>query len=438
VTDITETKLAQEERARFINQLRTAADISERISAILDLDLILHEVVTLLQERFKLYYVSIFLLAETTRELIIRAGSGEVGKLLRQRGNKIALDNEQSLMARAARDHEIVLVNDVSLEPTYLPNPLLPETRAKMVVPLIASSGVLGVLDVEDNHIGRFSQSDLDTFSILSGQIAIALENAHLFAERMRAERALALARDQALEASRLKSQLLANVSHDLRTPLGAILGHTEMLQRGIYGVLLDKQLSITQRIISNTTNLTEMVNKLLDEAQLEAGTLQLAISSFAPTELIEQLQTTVKVLAEAKGLQLSCHIAPDVPPNLSGDPDRLHQILTNLVGNAIKFTEQGAVKVHIYRPDKIHWAMQVSDTGPGIPAEAQSYIFEAFRQVDGTATRKHGGSGLGLSIVKQLTSMMGGQVMLESKIEQGSTFTILLPLGSTQETIIL
>ncbi len=252
--------------------------------------------------------------------------------------------------------------------------------------------------------------------------------------ERKQAEEALALAHDQALEASCLKSQLLANVSHDLRTPLNAILGHTQMLQNGIHGPLLDKQHHINQRIISNVANLTEMVNRLMDQAQLEAGTLKLTVAPFATQDLIKRIQSTMKVLAKAKGLQLSCDIAANIPPMLSGDADQLYQILINLVGNAIKFTEQGSVQIRIYQFDEAHWALQVSDTGPGIPAEAQAYIFDPFRQVDGTVTRKHKGSGLGLSIVRQLVTMMAGEITLKSHVDQGSTFTILLPLARTQE----
>jgi PAS domain S-box-containing protein len=254
--------------------------------------------------------------------------------------------------------------------------------------------------------------------------------------ERKRAEEELAKAHQAALEASRLKSQLLANVSHDLRTPLNAILGYVDMLQEGIYGPVSDKQRSITQKIINSTTHLTSMVNKLLDQAQLEAGTLKLTKTSFAPHSLIDYAQATMGVLAEHKDLQLISDVAADMPVNLSGDLLRLQQIIANLVGNAIKFTEHGVVHLHLYRPDETHWVIQVADTGPGIPVEAQAHIFDVFWQVDGTATRRYTGFGLGLSIVKQLATIMGGQVQVESKLGQGSTFTVLLPLTPEREVV--
>mgnify|MGYP005848789331 CR=1 FL=1 len=247
--------------------------------------------------------------------------------------------------------------------------------------------------------------------------------------QRKRAEEALIHAFNQAVAANQLKTQLLANISHDLRTPINAILGYTEMLQEGLYGPVSVEQKAVTRRIIDNTTNLTHLVGQLLDQAQLEAGTLKLKVSSFDPAELIDRVESTLKLPAQAKGIELNCQISADLPPVLSGDPDRLYQILTNLVDNAIKFTEAGPVEVQLYCPDELHWAMRVTDSGPGIPTEAHAYIFEPFQQLDGTATRAHRGSGLGLSIVKQLTTLMAGEVILESQAGQGSTFIVKLPL---------
>ncbi len=250
-------------------------------------------------------------------------------------------------------------------------------------------------------------------------------------------EETLALARDQALKASRLKSQLLAKVSHELRTPLNAILGFTEMLEFGIYGPLSDKQQETTSEIIDSAKYLTTLVNELLDQAQLDAGKLTLDVSAFAPADLIEYVQSTVEVLAQAKGLTVTADIAANVPATLCGDPARVQQILVNLVSNAIKFTRRGTVQVRLFCPNATHWALQVSDTGSGIPAEAQSSIFEPFQQVDGSMTREHQGTGLGLSIVKQLVALMDGQITVESQIGKGSAFTVILPLQPNYEETV-
>lgn len=252
--------------------------------------------------------------------------------------------------------------------------------------------------------------------------------------ERKQAEEALAQARDQALEASRLKSQLLAKVSHELRTPLGAILGYTELLQYGVFGPLSDEQQKATVEIIDSTQYLTHMVNELLDQAQLETGKVSLNIRSFILADMVNQVETKMNVLAQSKGLTLTTDIAAELPSTLAGDQKRLQQILLNLISNAIKFTQTGGVQVRLYQPDLAYWAIQVADTGIGIPPEAQAYIFEPFQQVDGSITREQTGTGLGLSIVKHLVSLMGGQITLESKVGQGSIFTILLPLNPIPE----
>ncbi|HNB53824.1 MAG TPA: ATP-binding protein, partial [Anaerolineales bacterium] len=235
--------------------------------------------------------------------------------------------------------------------------------------------------------------------------------------------------RDQALEASRFKSELLARVSHELRTPLGAIIGYTELLHSGLYGALTQEQKKVALEVVDSAKHLTQMVNELLEEAQLDARAIQIHAKPFSPAKVLQTLTIRMGVLAQNKGLTLTTALAPELPDTLIGDPARLQQILINLIGNAIKFTPAGTIAVRMYPLDATRWAIDVQDTGPGIPLHAQQYIFEPFRQVDGTMTREHGGTGLGLSIAKRLTELMGGEISLMSEIDQGSTFTVLLPL---------
>ncbi len=235
-------------------------------------------------------------------------------------------------------------------------------------------------------------------------------------------------------EVDRMKSAFVSMVSHELRTPLNAILGYADMLKEHVYGSLTEGQLSTVLRVIANGQRMLGLVNNLLDQAQIEAGKITVMMSAFDPNQMIEDLSSVMSVLASQNGLQLECSVADDVPLNLVSDRHRLHQILVNLVGNAIKFTEKGKVSIRVFRPDTEHWTLEVSDTGPGIPREAQSYIFEPFRQVDGSATRHHAGTGLGLSIVKQLVSLLGGEITLTSEVGQGSTFSVVLPLILEQE----
>ena len=230
-------------------------------------------------------------------------------------------------------------------------------------------------------------------------------------------------------ELERMKSLFVSTVSHELRTPLNAILGYADMLNEGVYGPLTDKQINVIKRILANARRQLNLVNDLLDQAQIEAGTLSLNYTSVNPAHLVEDMHTTMSVLADAKDLELVSHIDDDVPSMLYGDRQRTLQILINLVNNAIKFTEEGQVRVQISRPDQSHWTFQVSDTGPGISPDAQSYVFEPFRREDSSVTRRHSGAGLGLSIVKELVTLMGGEIMLESEVGQGTMFTVQLPL---------
>lgn len=246
----------------------------------------------------------------------------------------------------------------------------------------------------------------------------------------------LARVRDQALEASHFKSELLAKVSHELRTPLGAILGYSELLHEETFGELTPRQKRTTGEIIESTHYLTALVEELLDEAQFQSSTLQLHMEPVATISLLQRTEAKMALLARRKGLEFSWVIDPQVPQTMYGDERRLQQILINLVGNAIKFTKTGQVQVRLYLVAPAEWAMEVKDTGPGIPVEAQSYIFDPFRQVDGSTTREHRGAGLGLSIVKQLTSIMGGRISLHSTMGQGSIFTVFLPLLHPENTI--
>lgn len=243
------------------------------------------------------------------------------------------------------------------------------------------------------------------------------------------AQESLALSRDQALDASRFKSQLLSRVSHELRTPLGGILGYAELLEYKAFGSLTEKQLDAVRNIIESTNYLTGLVNDLLDEAQIESKSLSLNNEYFNPADLLEKIRTSMAVLAAKKGIGCSVEISPDLPSELYGDANRLQQVIINLTGNAIKFTESGEVSVSLRRPAPAQWSIEVRDTGVGIPANEQQNIFEPFRQVSNSITRENRGSGLGLAITKQLVELMGGQIKLESRPGQGSLFTVTLPI---------
>jgi len=231
-------------------------------------------------------------------------------------------------------------------------------------------------------------------------------------------------------EVERLKSTFVAMVSHELRTPLNAILGYGEMFRESVYGPMNEKQVNTADRIVKNTERLLGLINDLLDQAQMEAGKLTINMAPLKPAELIESLHGVLDKIASDKKLKLTSDIDSALPENLIGDHQRLQQILVNLVNNAIKFTDQGGVNVRLFLHQSDQWGIEVTDTGRGIPQAEIPFIFDTFRQVEGTATRTKGGFGLGLAIVKQLVTLMNGEIKVTSEMEKGTTFSITLPLA--------
>ncbi len=230
-------------------------------------------------------------------------------------------------------------------------------------------------------------------------------------------------------EVEKLKSTFVAIVSHELRTPLNAVLGYAEMFKEAVYGPMNDKQVNMADRIIKNTQRLLSLINDLLDQAQMEAGKLTIKMAPLKPAELLESLHGVMDKTAADKGLRLTSEIEDNLPESLNGDATRLHQILVNLVNNAVKFTDKGSVHVKLFYPYQNKWGIEVSDTGHGIPEAELPHIFETFRQVEGATTRVHGGFGLGLAIVRQLVNLMNGEIKVQSTIDVGTTFMVTLPL---------
>ncbi len=248
-----------------------------------------------------------------------------------------------------------------------------------------------------------------------------------------RANQDLVVARQEAEEANRLKSEFLATISHELRTPLNSVIGYADLMLTIMGGSMTDKQCDYIKRIMSNGERLLTLINDILDLSKIEAGHLELVTQTFVPAELLGTVQAEMQPLAHRKELKFEVVLDPALPAALRGDPKRLQQIVTNLLSNAIRFTDKGEVKVQVLRAEGAQWRIIVSDTGIGIPPHALEFIFDEFRQVDGSYQRQYGGTGLGLAIVRKLVTLMGGTVRVESEVGRGSTFTVQLPLDVPQ-----
>ncbi len=236
-------------------------------------------------------------------------------------------------------------------------------------------------------------------------------------------------------EANRLKSEFIANVSHELRTPLGLIINFAELLRDALEDPPKDRT-RLTRyagNILMNGRSLLDLINDLLDLAKIEAGKIELHISSFSAGDTCNALIDFVRPLADKKNIELPTPVIEEMPA-LRSDSGKLKQILYNLLSNAIKFTpHDGRVTLEAGNADNAHIWLKVSDTGPGIAEEMFSAIFEKFRQMDASLTREHGGTGLGLAITKELVGMLGGSITVESEVGKGSAFTVTLPIEAPE-----
>lgn len=266
--------------------------------------------------------------------------------------------------------------------------------------------------------------------AVRQAQQELQITNALLLQQNQALEehrRAIQRQNVEVMRASRLKSEFLATMSHELRTPLNAIIGFSQLLMRRREKIWTDQQSDMVHRINSNANNLLTLLNEILDFSKLDARRLELRPEPVNLAMLAKDTIAEMQSLAEQKSLTLALNLNLE-QPIVHNDPSRLRQVLTNLISNAIKFTDQGKVKLTVADIPDDEVLIAVADTGKGMAPEELSYIFEAFRQVDQSHTRRHHGTGLGLAIVDAIVTLMGGNIDVESTPGQGTTFYVRLP----------
>ena len=288
-----------------------------------------------------------------------------------------------------------------------------------IAVPLIIGDRLLGVLDVQSDRAGYFRPEDRQVYKILAAQLAVATQNALYFSEQLEMAEKLR-------EVDRLKTDFLARMSHELRTPLNSIIGFADVLLMGLDGDLTERMTEDLQLIRGGGYHLRDIISDILDMSKIEAGRLELVYEVFDVRRVASELMATAAPLAGQKGLELRLEITEGLKP-LTADRTRIRQVLWNIIGNAIKFTDHGSITVAIC-PDDDDVLFVVTDTGIGIGPENQVHIFEYFSQVDAGRRESIGGTGLGLSISKSLVEYHGGRIWVESELGRGSTFRFIIP----------
>ncbi|MGJ3239123.1 MAG: GAF domain-containing protein [Anaerolineae bacterium] len=412
-----QTAIAQRRAA----ELETVANVSAASTTILDVNDLLQSVVDLTKQNFDLYHAHVYLYDEEKERLVLAAGAGEAGRLMKMRSHQISVNNRSGLVARAARSKEAVVVNDTDAVIDFLPNPMLPETRSEMAIPMLVGDELIGILDIQSDQVGRFDEEDIRIQATLASQVAVAVRNAQAFERERKTVQRLR-------EVDRLKQEFLANMSHELRTPLNSIIGYSEVLLDGVDGDLTEDAVEDVEAIHTSGKHLLSIINEILDLAKIDAGQMRLSRQEKDVVEILKHIVISSQVLVKDKPVEILLEEASPVDLTYI-DPVRINQIMLNLVGNAIKFTEEGSVTVRYGMANQDYIKVEIIDTGMGMSPEQLALIFQRFRQVDGSSTRRAGGTGLGLTITKQLVEMHGGEIGVSSEVGVGSTFFFTLPL---------
>jgi GAF domain-containing protein len=416
---------------RSVDELTALGEVSRALSSTLDLETVLNTIVARANQLAGTDACSVWEYNEGTETFHLRATDNldqDVVAMLR----RTAISKGEGAVGRMAMTQAPIHIPDIAAEDAYRGSMrdvlVRTGTRALLAVPLLRDDRLVGGLTVNKKMPGEFPPETVELLQTFASQSALAINNARLFREIEEQSRQLEI-------ASRHKSQFLANMSHELRTPLNAILGYTELISDNIYGEVPERMREVLERVDKSGRHLLGLINDILDLSKIEAGQLSLALGPYAMDAVAQTVATQVGALAAEKRLGFETMLDDDLPIG-QGDERRLTQVLLNLVGNAIKFTDAGKVVVRVATSGDAY-VVSVTDTGPGIAEADREKIFEEFQQSDTTRAKAKGGTGLGLAISRRIVEMHGGRLWVESTLGEGSTFSFTVPVNVHQQVAL-
>jgi len=429
--DITERKRDEEQILRTNRELQNLYSLSKRTSESLELSEVLEQGQAILRDILDVHGSGIYLLKHDEETLELASSYGfPKGSLRQVQTMKVG----EGLAGRAVQE-KVPLSLCVQDHPDHQKTDLVKSLgfQTLLSIPLISAGTPIGAINLGLKSELSLSPDDMRLLQAIGQQLGISIRNAQLYqsistelAHRTRMENQLTQATRQAEAASVAKSQFLANMSHEIRTPMNAIVGLGNLVMQT---PLSPKQRDYIAKINASAHSLLGLINNILDLSKIEADRMNLEQREFGLSESLERVFSVITVQADAKGLEVLCHLDPRLPRTLVGDSLRLEQVLVNLLGNAIKFTDHGYILLgihldHLSKTDTLEVRFDITDTGIGLTPDQIGKLFHPFTQSDNSTTRRFGGTGLGLSICRRLVELMGGSIGVTSAPGQGSVFS--------------
>jgi signal transduction histidine kinase/putative methionine-R-sulfoxide reductase with GAF domain len=417
-------------------QLDALHTITAIASQSLDLKTVTQSVIQKITEIFDFDVTRIHLYNARRDELLLSAHFSKEPERFRPVGS---FPRGQGIAGRVAESGEPLIFEDLTMEPLYesMSRSGIPEVKGRRffaALPIKSKHLVLGTMVCIGFAPRRLSAKESQLLTSMAGQIAVAVENARLFEETCQRADELTQKTFDLEKANRTKDEFLAMISHELRTPLNVIMGYTGLLRESMFGALNPQQDDALKKVVIQSNDLLSIVSNLLRATQIGSGEIKAERARTDLGQLLDEIKNAYDLPATNE-LTLNWDFPSDLP-TVETDSEKLRHILVNLIHNAIKFTEQGSVTVaarHLPKCKTLRFT--VADTGPGIPKESLSIIFDMFHQVDSSNTRAHGGLGLGLYIVKKYTELLGGKIEVKSDLGEGSNFTVTIPCETARYT---